>query len=109
MSTRPSGQSACQVTTFRRSFDPADDGGSLNAIVAGEEFRIGPLEACAQRGPRPPSHAGELGTVEELARHAVGPRWVEDELAAIAHDVGDELGEFSDRHFLAAADIDVLF
>src|SRR5271166_5088737 len=81
---------------------------SPGAQISSQERRIGLRKACAQRGARPPSHAGELSAIEELAWRPVGTRRIENELSPIADDLGNQLGKFRDGDLLAAADIDVL-
>ena len=85
---------------------PTEQTVSLDTVFSGE-LRIGQFNPLAQRRARPPSYFEELRAVEQFARCPVGARYVEDELALVANDFGDQLGNIRDRHLIAAPDIEV--
>ncbi len=69
---------------------------------------VGRADAVRERRLRVPAERAQLADVEQLARRAVGLAAVEDERAAEADDLGDQLRELGDRDVLAAADVDDL-
>src|ERR1700685_3394179 len=79
----------------------------FTSFAARDEIRIASCQAAAQWRPRCPTQRGQLRDVEQLSRRAVRTRGVESELAAIAHDNGDQAGEFARGDLLARADIEM--
>ena len=73
-----------------------------------QEVLVGEADAVFEFGLVGPAEGGGLGDIEELARCAVRTGGVPLDLAFVADDLGDELGESLDREFLAGTGIDGL-
>jgi hypothetical protein len=76
------------------------------AALARTKVHVGGRESLAQRRLRAPLERGELRHVEQLARGAVGPRPVERDFTAVAHDLGDQAREVRNGDVFTGADVE---
>ena len=69
---------------------------------------VSSTNAIRQPDPWSPTEGRQSRGVQELPRRPVRLGGIPGCLAAIAHDLGDDLGKLSDRHVVAHADVDGL-